>query len=43
MPLCDTHLELARRYGMEPRKLLPADELELRLRETYAIDPLVYW
>jgi hypothetical protein len=28
---------------MEPRKLLPVDELELRLRETYAIDPLVYW
>lgn len=43
MPLCDAHLEQARRYGMEPRRLLPAEEIDLRLRETYAVDPLVYW
>jgi hypothetical protein len=43
MPLCSTHLEQATRYGMEPRRSLPADEIELRLRETYAVDPLVYW
>jgi hypothetical protein len=43
MPLCETHLEQARRYGMEPRRLLNADEIEIRLRDTYAVDPLVYW
>jgi hypothetical protein len=43
MPLCATHLEQATRYGMEPRRSLPADEIEVRLRETYAVDPLVYW
>jgi hypothetical protein len=43
VPLCWAHLELAQRYGMEPRRLLPADDIELELRETYAIDPLVRW
>jgi hypothetical protein len=28
---------------MEPRRLLNADDVELSLRETYAIDPLVRW
>jgi hypothetical protein len=43
MPLCETHLEQARRYGMEPRRVLNADDIEIRLRDTYAVDPLVYW
>lgn len=43
VPLCWSHLELAQRYGMEPRRLLNADEIDLRLRETYAVDPLMYW
>ena len=43
VPLCWGHLEQAQRYGMEPRRLLPADEVDLRLRETYAVDPLVRW
>lgn len=43
VPLCWAHLEQAQRYGMEPRRLLNADEVELGLRETYAIDPLVRW
>jgi hypothetical protein len=43
LPLCDTHLELARRYGLEPRLLLAADGIDVGLRETYAVDPLVYW
>jgi hypothetical protein len=41
IPFCWTHLEVAQRYGMEPRRLLPADELDLRLRETYAVDALL--
>jgi hypothetical protein len=43
VPLCWGHLELAQRYGMEPRRLLPADEVGLSLRETYAVDQLVSW
>jgi hypothetical protein len=43
VPLCWSHLELAQRYGMEPRRLLSADEIDVRLRETYAVDPLMYW
>jgi hypothetical protein len=43
VPLCWAHLEQAQRYGMEPRRLLPADAVDLRLRETYAVDPLVRW
>ena len=42
-PLCWGHLELAQRYGMEPRRLLPADEVGLSLRETYAVDQLLSW
>lgn len=40
VPLCSTHLELAARYGMTPRRSLPADEIDQRLRDTYAVDPL---
>lgn len=40
MPLCWGHLELAQRYGMEPRRLLGAEEVDVRLRETYAVDAL---
>jgi len=43
VPLCWGHLEQAQRYGMEPRRLLPAGEIDLGLRETYAVDPLVRW
>jgi hypothetical protein len=28
---------------MEPKRLLPADEVGLRLRETYAVDLLISW
>ena len=42
IPFCWPHLEQARRYGMEPRRLLSADEIDLRLRETYAVDMLAF-
>ena len=42
IPFCWPHLEQAQRYGMEPRRLLPADEIDLRLRETYAVDVLAF-
>jgi hypothetical protein len=42
IPFCWPHLEQAQRYGMEPRRLLPADEVDLRLRETYAVDMLAF-
>ena len=42
IPFCWPHLEQAQRYGMEPRRLLPADEIDLRLRETYAVDLLAF-
>ena len=42
IPFCWPHLEQAQRYGMEPRRLLPADEIDLRLRETYAVDMLAF-
>jgi len=40
IPLCWFHLEVAERYGMVPRRLTPAHEVDLRLRETYAVDVL---
>jgi hypothetical protein len=43
VPLCWGHLEQAQRYGMEPRRLLHAHQVDLGLRETYAVDPLVSW
>jgi len=42
IPFCWPHLEQAQRYGMEPRRLLSADEVDLRLRETYAVDMLAF-
>jgi hypothetical protein len=40
VPLCWPHTEVAQRYGMEPRRLLSAPAVDLRLRETYAVDAL---
>jgi hypothetical protein len=40
VPLCATHLESAHLNGMTPRRLLSADAVDQRLRETYAVDPL---
>ena len=40
VPLCWRHLEVAQRYGMEPRRLLSADTVDQGLRETYAVDTL---
>jgi hypothetical protein len=40
MPLCDEHLSVAKRNGVLPRILLPADDVAQRLRDTYAVDAL---
>ncbi|MEO8476747.1 MAG: hypothetical protein ABI572_06810 [Actinomycetota bacterium] len=40
VPLCPAHLEAASENGMTPRRLLDADQVEQRLRATYAVDPL---
>jgi hypothetical protein len=40
LPLCWTHVAVAQRYGMEPRRLLGAREVDIALRETYAVDAL---
>jgi hypothetical protein len=40
MPICAEHLATASRYGLEPRHLLDAAEVDQRLRETYAVDAL---
>jgi hypothetical protein len=40
VPLCRPHLELARRYRMTPRGLLPAVEVEQRLLDTYMVELL---
>jgi hypothetical protein len=40
IPLCWSHVELAQRYGMTPRRLLPATEVEQRLLDTYVVDLL---
>lgn len=40
IPLCWTHLDVARRFGMEPRRVLPARTLEVRLRDAYGVDAL---
>jgi hypothetical protein len=42
VPFCWAHLEVAQRYGMEPRRLLNAEELDVRLRETYVVDALIW-
>jgi hypothetical protein len=40
VPLCREHLQLSIRYGMIPRALLDAAEVDQALRSTYAVDPL---
>ncbi len=40
VPLCPTHLEFAHANGMRPRRLLPAELVDQRLRQAYAVDPL---
>ena len=40
MPMCDEHLAVARRNGVSPRAVLHADDVALRLRDTYAVDAL---
>lgn len=40
VPLCWDHAELAQRYGMTPRRLLPAGRIEQRLLDTYAVELL---
>ena len=40
VPLCATHLGSAHANGMRPRRLLPADLVDQRLRAAYAVDPL---
>jgi hypothetical protein len=40
VPLCWQHVEIADRYGMRPRRLLAASEIEIGLRETYVVDAL---
>lgn len=42
VPLCHLHLEVAGRYGMEPRETLDADEIDQALRDRYAVDPLAW-
>jgi hypothetical protein len=42
VPLCWPHLEVASRYGMEPRRLLSADEIDLGLRNAYTVDALAW-
>jgi len=39
-PLCPTHLALTRRIDMQPRWMLPAEEVGQSLRDRYAVDPL---
>jgi hypothetical protein len=40
LPLCDLHVEIAARYGMRPRALLPAESVAQALRDSYAVDML---
>jgi hypothetical protein len=40
IPLCWGHLEVGARYGMRPRRLLSADDVEQALRGRYAVDAL---
>jgi hypothetical protein len=41
VPMCVHHLGVAEANGMRPRRILPAGIVDLRLRETYAVDALV--
>jgi hypothetical protein len=40
IPLCWAHVELATRYGLEPHRIIPAEEIEQQLRDVYAVDLL---
>jgi hypothetical protein len=40
VPMCVRHLGVAEANGMRPRRILPASIVDLRLRETYAVDAL---
>jgi hypothetical protein len=40
VPMCVHHLGVAEANGMRPRRILPARIVDLRLRETYAVDAL---
>jgi len=40
VPLCVEHVELSRRYGYPSRRLTRADEVEVTLLSTYAVDVL---
>jgi hypothetical protein len=40
LPMCDDHAEMAGRYGMRPQAWLLFDEIDQRLRDTYAVDQL---
>lgn len=41
VPMCVRHLGVAEANGMKPRRVFPAALVDLRLRETYAVDALV--
>jgi hypothetical protein len=41
VPMCIRHLGVAEANGIRPRRILPAGLVDLRLRETYAVDTLV--
>lgn len=40
VPLCDEHLALSRRYDFPVPQLLSTREVERRLLDRYAVDPL---
>jgi hypothetical protein len=40
IPLCWGHLEVGARYGMHPRRLIGAPDIEQALRDRYAVDAL---
>jgi hypothetical protein len=40
VPLCDEHLQLSRRYGYPSRRFAGANEVEVALLSTYAVDLL---
>jgi hypothetical protein len=40
IPLCDEHLRMASRHGMEPHRLLSGSEIMQRLLDAYAVDAL---
>lgn len=40
VPFCPWHLTITRRIGLQPRWVLPAQEVEQNLRDRYAVDLL---